>query len=186
MKVKFLSRHCHFGSVGTLSLIIGAILSSLIQSAQATILLTEDFSYSDGPLDTVSGGAWGVHSGTGGQTVSGGALFIDNIASGADVNRSLGTSPVVSAGVIYAGFDLTVPSTALPTVNSTTETYISHFGQNTSGTGYVSRLLLNAGTEVDTYKIGILRGSGTGASGTFFGTELEAGVTYRIVHAFDL
>ena len=67
--------------------------------AQAAPLLSEDFSYADGPISTVSGGNWTIHSGTDSGTtalnVSSGQAVInqgDTHGSGADANRNLSST----------------------------------------------------------------------------------------------
>jgi hypothetical protein len=166
---------------------LGFVVAALAPLAADAAIFADTFAYPDGELGTASGGVWALHSGTGGQTVTNEALVIDDAGTG-DYNRSLGGAPAVSSGVLYAGFDMTVSETDLPTSASGANPYFAHFGELTSGatSNFVSRVFLYSGTGANTFNIGISRGSGTGATTTNYPTELTAGTTYRVVHAYDL
>jgi len=64
----------------------------------AALLLNEPFTYSDGPLVTVSTNLWVHHSGTANEvTVTSGRVYLD-AANTEDVNRPIPGQPYASTG----------------------------------------------------------------------------------------
>ena len=53
---------------GARLIILTAFVFASTMRTHAALLLVEPFNYPDGPLVTVSAGAWTTHSGTAGQT----------------------------------------------------------------------------------------------------------------------
>jgi endonuclease/exonuclease/phosphatase family metal-dependent hydrolase len=129
----------------------------------AALLLDDTFSYSDGPLVTVSGGVWAHHSGSAGEVmVSSGRVFLSE-ANTEDVNASLAGQPYPASGttnVFYASF--TVKFTSLP---SSGGTYFSHF-KNSSTTFRARIWALTGGAAPDRFRLGISSTNGSAASAT--------------------
>jgi hypothetical protein len=147
--------------------------------AFGVVVLTENFSYSDGPLITVSGGLWSTHSGTAGQVdVTSGVVNIVNTET-EDVNRQLtpvGTSFV--SGTLSATFD--VNFSALP---NSAGTYFTHF-KDASATvfrGRLAAMTLNAAA--GTFRLGI---ADTGTTFTQLAADLSLGTTYSLTLNLDV
>ena len=118
----------------------------------AALLLNDSFSYPDGPLVTVSGGAWAHHSGSSGEVmVSSGRVLLSE-ANTEDVNASLAGQPYTSSGttnVFYASF--TVKFTSLP---SSGGAYFAHFKD--SGSNFRARIwALTSGAATGKFRLGI-------------------------------
>lgn len=100
-------------------------LASAASFAQASLILSNSFDYSDGNLTTVSAGSplgvWTNHSGSGSITVSGGKIGLSQ-SLGEDVSTGLPGGPI-STGTLYASF--VVNFSAVPTANS--GSYFFHF-----------------------------------------------------------
>ena len=102
----------------------------LTPTARASVLLSEDFAYPDGPITTHSGGRWNNHSGTAGQAdTTAGKLNLTEKES-EDVNTAIGGAPYdpASGVVLYARFRATF--TTLP---SGAGTYFAHLKDAASG-----------------------------------------------------
>ena len=102
-----------------------------VTGAGSAVLLNDSFTYSDGPLVSVSGGAWSHHSGsvTGQVVVALGRVLL-NESDAEDVNALLVGQPYPSSGptnVFYAGF--TVKFTVLPGGGGA---YFAHFKNSSS------------------------------------------------------
>ena len=131
--------------------------------AGAALLLNDSFSYSDGPLVTVSGGVWVHHSGSAGEVmVSSGRVFL-NEANTEDVNAPLAGQPYPASGttnVFYASF--TVKFTSLPSGGGT---YFAHF-KNSSSTFRARIWALTGGAAPDQFRLGISSTNSSAASAT--------------------
>lgn len=152
---------------------------ALCNSTLAGVLLTDDFTYADGALPA----PWSLHSGAGGQTIVSNQLFMnDNTGNTGDYNRTISST---ATGWIYAGFDLSVSSSDLP--SAATGQYFAHFAENPTGTtaNFVSRVFLATGTGGSQFNIGIARGSGGGTT-TFLSGTFSADTVYRVVHGYNI
>ena len=145
--------------------------------AGAALLLNDSFSYSDGPLVTVSGGVWVHHSGSAGEVmVSSGRVFL-NEANTEDVNAPLAGQPYPASGttnVFYASF--TVKFTSLPSGGGT---YFAHF-KNSSSTFRARIWALTGGAALDRFRLGISStdASAAGATNTM---DLRLNTDYTVV-----
>lgn len=142
------------------------------------VVLVEDFSYPDGPLETVAADRWKGHSGGANQvTVAGGAVELSQSET-QDMHALLEGQPY-SAGdgvdpVLFAAFTLSVNQ--LPSV---TGAYFAHFKDRLAG--FRGRIwVLQDGAAAGTYRLGISSGSGT-APGQVLERDLELSTAYRIV-----
>jgi len=154
------------------SVLAAAVSGLFVSDIEATILLNETFTYSNGAVETVSSGAWVVHGGTGSHQVTSNALILDDNNT-ADINRAL--SSAATSGTIYAAFDLTLLSVDPPT--TTAGQYFAHFEQNLT---FTSRLFGrdNSGS----YNLGIASVTEPTVWST---TGLALDTAYRIVHSYE-
>ena len=139
---------------------IAAFLLSATLSG-AALLLNDTFSYSDGPLVTVSGGVWVHHSGSADEVaVASGRVLLNDFHT-EDVNALLAGQPYPASGttnVFYASF--TVKFTSLPSGGGT---YFAHF-KNSSTTFRARIWALTGGAAPDKFRLGISSTNGSAAS----------------------
>ncbi len=132
-------------------LVVAACCVVAVTTSNAALLLYEPFAYADGPLVTVSGGAWTTHSGTSGQigVVSGRADL--RVPDTEDVNALvLGTYPATSSTVLYASF--TVNFSGLPSAGGQ---FFAHF-KNATASNFRARIFaLTSGAGAGQFRIGI-------------------------------
>ena len=144
--------------------------------ARATVLASDTFTYPDGVLTAVSGGAWTAHSGTGSVPVmvSGGTIStVQGSGSREDVNTPLGVTQ--GAGdTFYGGFDVTVSG-------GSTATYFAHFKDD--GTGFNGRIFVAPPTAGGDYTFGI--SDVASSPDVTFATDFSFGTTYRPVVAYN-
>ena len=118
----------------------------------AALLLSDSFSYPDGPLVTVSGGMWAHHSGSTGEVMVASGRVLLNEANTEDVNALLAGQPYAASGktnVFYASF--TVKFTSLP---SGSGAYFAHF-KNSSTTFRARIWALTGGAAPGKFRLGI-------------------------------
>ena len=144
----------------------------------AALLLSDTFSYPDGPLVTVSGGVWAHHSGsvTGEVAVASGRMRI-NEDNTEDVNALLAGQPYPASGttnVVYASF--TVKFTSLPGGGGA---YFAHF--KGSGNTFRARIwALPGGAALDRFRLGI-SSTDTSAAGATNTMDLRLNTDYTVV-----
>ncbi len=162
------------------SIVLASVLAGFGATAQAAIVLQDDFSYANGNLVGQTpdvGGAWGSHSGAGSvpvQVAAGAVVLNQGSGSREDVNATF-TTPVGSGMKYYAGFDLTMSGPA----SSVTSTYFAHFLTGTSSFG--SRVWVTVPSTAG-YKLALSGGSSIEST---WASDLAYGTTYRIVVAYD-
>jgi len=160
-------------TIKVLIALITAALTSLV--AYGTVILQDDFSYSDGYLPDVSSGKWSRHSGSANDMlVQGGELRVTGSATD-DCNAVLAGGPysgTSTQAALYAKFTIRV--TSLPTGSGT---YFAHFKD--SGTGFRARVwVFTSGAESGKYRVGIANSTGSAQP---YPQDLDPDVTYTIV-----
>ncbi len=145
--------------------------------SDAALLLSDSFSYSNGPLVTVSGGVWAHHSGSAGEVmVSSGRVFLSE-ANTEDVNALLAGQPYPASGttnVFYASF--TVKFTSLPSGGGA---YFAHF-KNSSSTFRARIWALTGGAAPNKFRLGISSTNGSVISATNT-MDLHLNTDYTVV-----
>lgn len=165
-------------------------------TAQATLLLEENFSYSTGQLLTVSGGNWINFSGAGSNPVlvSGGSLtyagyassgignkigIIDTTATAEDDGRAFSQGQAIGS-TVYLAFLLNVTDTAgLAANSSTTGDYFASLVPSSS-VSYIGRVSIRKGAGSNTYNLG-LRASSTNTAAAWAAADLVPGTTYMVM-----
>ena len=150
---------------------IGILLFISATLVNATVLLSDSFSYADGAITNVSGGVWIEHSGGSGglcQVVSGQAQVSSTNAE--DVHSALLGQPFTN-GTLYAGF--TVKCVTLP---NSSGGYIAHF--NSSSAQRCVVWVSTANAAANKFRLGIGNTSGASASSGQWAQDLSTNTSY--------
>ena len=145
--------------------------------SHGALVFSDNFTYPDGVLTTVSGGTWANHSGTAGQAnVTSNQVFLTEGES-EDVNAVIAGGPY-STGTLYAGLD--VNFSALPSLNGG---YFFHF-KDATASGFRGRVFATqAGAAAGTFRLGITNGSNAGV--VTIPTDINLNESHRLVLAYD-
>jgi MYXO-CTERM domain-containing protein len=159
-----------------------SLLSSLfvLASAQANLIWSETFDYSDGALASVSGGNWTAYGGgTPAITVSGNKV-VGMLADGAsrpDAYRALGTE--YSSGKMFAGFDFRLMS------EPSGWAYFLAFYRTSSGTARGRVFAAAPSAPGSGFRFGIENQHGDGAASVILSGDYALNTTYRVVFGWD-
>jgi hypothetical protein len=160
----------------SLHVFAAALVGSHVNLLGSTIVLSDDFSYPDGPLVIATGSPWVNHSGTANQVdVASGAVNL-TFAESEDVNAPLTGQPYTS-GFVSATFD--VNFSALP---SSGGSYFAHFKDASSG--FRSRLTsFTSGATAGFFRLGI---NNDGGATIPVPTDLSLGTVYSVTMTWNL
>jgi hypothetical protein len=163
-----------------------AVACSLLVAAPAfaVSLLSEPFSYADGDIAVVSGGAWAIHSGTTDVKIVSGQAEV-SMSRSADVNRLIGAQG--PAATTYACFEATVTSFTTP-VSGSGETYFAHF--KNASTGFRCRVFVAPPAGGGDFRFGVTVSStnvdpAVANFGTYWGADGTIGTPYKIAMKYD-
>ena len=160
----------------TVSILSPLVLLPLVY-AHGSVVFSDDFSYPDGPLVTVSDGRWKTHSGTVGQVeVVSGQISLSQKKS-EDVNAPFPDGPIgpIQALAMYAGFK--VNFSTLPT--GANGTYFAHFKDTTATTGLRCRIFASTnGAPSGSFRLGIAAATNTATS--MLARDLELHTVYQV------
>ena len=166
-------------------------------SAQAQLLLEENFDYATGDLTTVSGGNWVNIGGTQLIPVTSGSLSYTGYpaagignkitidahdASAQDAYRQFATQ--VPDGNVYVSFLLKITSDTLAPDTSTYGDYFMALLPSTSTTVYVGRIMTKKGSTADKFKLG-LRATATNPT-AWLAPDYDVNATYLVVLGYNL
>lgn len=157
---------------------LGSLIAGITAHAQTTIF-TDTFTYTDGPLITVSNGLWATHSGTAGQVdVTGGAVNITGVTETEDVNAPIG-GQIYTTGILSATFSFNF--SALPTTAA--GTYFSHF-KDATASGFRGRIFAQTtGAAAGSFRLGI---ANTTAVDNVVPTDLALNTAYTLTLTLDV
>lgn len=169
-----------------------AALAVAAPLAQADVLLTENFSYADGSLITLAGGAWRNHSGTAQLQVVNGAAIIDQGTTAAgkeDLNRLLSTSfdPATdNTSAIYGSFTVNFSSLPAAPGTFTAGSYFFHL-KSTAANEFYGRIGANTeGAAPGTFRIALANESWSSAGTVEYPQDLNLGTSYVVAFKYDL
>jgi hypothetical protein len=140
----------------------------------SAILYSESFAYPDGTPPS----PWVLTSGTGGQTISSGALAMAASGTGAGTGDYSRPFTAVTSGTVFGGFDVVL--TSAPT--DTGDNYFAHFVGQTATT-FASRVFFNLNAGVTNFAFSE---STQPATQTLTSTPVNLNQTYRVVVGYDL
>lgn len=158
-----------------LFLTLGAV-SVLALTSQATLILNETFSYTDGSITANSGGVWTNHSGAAGQVdVASGVVNLSQLEA-EDISAGLSGGPYTT-GNLYASFKINF--SALPAGSGG---YFYHF-RDTGTVNFRARTFATtSGAAPGTFRIGITSGGNTP---TNIPVDLNLATEYKVVVRYD-
>ena len=156
------------------SLLVLTLTATVV--AKGDVLLDEPFDYPNGPLVSVSEGAWATHSGTTGQVAVLNGRVDLSAPLNEDVNRQIGGQPypATTNTVLYASF--TVNFFGLP---SPSGEYFAHFKDNTASNFRAKVFALTTGAGSGQLRLGIANGANTPA--VALTTNLNLNTDYRVI-----
>lgn len=160
---------------------VGVLLSFVLflpTLLNAGVLLTETFSYPDGPLVTVADGRWKTHSGTPSQAeVDSGALHLSEKKT-EDVSAPFasGIQGPSQTAALYASFKAVFKSPPSGPKGG----YFAHFKDAAATTGIRCRIFATTdGAAPETFRLGIASAASTASS--VVEQDLKLGVWYQVV-----
>jgi endonuclease/exonuclease/phosphatase family metal-dependent hydrolase len=149
--------------------------------ACAALCFSDSFAYTNGPLVTVSGGAWNTHSGTTGQVqvVSGRVCLA--YTNTEDVSASLGQSyPAGTNLALYASF--TISSSRFPAGSGD---YFAHFKAAGATAGFRAKIFATSnGVPAGFFRVGIANGDNTPS--VLISSNLSLNTDYVVVARYVL
>ncbi len=153
-------------------------------STKAALVLSENFSYADGPIVGAAGSPWAAHSGTSSNNealVSSGKLQV-TFARNEDIDAPLSGQPYAtnSGAVLYASF--VVNFSALPTSSGA---YFAHFNP---GSNFRAIIWANTtGAPAGLFRLGISNvGTGSIAPSGQLANNLSTNQNYFVVTRYNL
>jgi hypothetical protein len=174
---------------------LGLVVSA--GAARAGVILSDDFTYTDGAISSVSGGLWAVHSGTDSGTtalnVTGGKAVVnqpDTTGGRADVNRPFtDTSAAVDPNTnntqkYYSSF--TVNFSALPLNGDADGSYFAHLKSSAANEFYARVGASTNGAAAGTFRLAIANETWSAAASIEYPVDLELNKSYTVVTRFDL
>jgi len=170
-----------------------SIIAGLIPVAQAGVILSDSFTYPDGPIISAPASPWTAHSGSGSMMVSNNMLLVSRLR-GEDVNAPLVGAPYLSSdsnAKVYSKFTMVI-SNDLPTVAGT---YFAHFrGTNTgAATDFGARIFVtlsntvtHAAVPAGKYRVSVGNGAASSDNNLLgqIDQDLDTNVVYTVVTRF--
>lgn len=164
-----------------LSLLVASLFATSLYGQ--TIVLTEDFSYADGPL-AVANPDWVNHSGTADTLlVASGQAVVSQDGGSEDLHRLFDGGAAFSSGVVTADFDIVV-SSAMGIADNSDDEYFAHFWQTANPFNFRSRTFVHAPTAGGDYTLSIATQSSSASidlpTDFTFGDTVPVSISYDI------
>ncbi len=170
------------------------LLAAALSAAQGSIVLSDSFSYPNGPLVGAPGSPWASHSGTANTMLVTNNQLIVHASRSEDVNAPLTGAPYLAsdgAAALFSSFTMVVSNT-LPTPIGT---YFAHFrGTNiNAATDFGARVWLSTSNTISfapvpagKFRLGIANGAAA-TNNSLLGQidqDLDTNVLYTVVTRF--
>src|SRR5258706_503302 len=171
-------------------IILGILaLIALAANANATLILADQFAYTNGPVVLSFGSPWTNHSGlyktmfVTNQQLS--VVGTNNSIFAEDVNATFAGAPYTTNGPVTTLYSsMTINCVALPT---TAGSYIAHFKDLPAGFSFRARVFVTSFTApAGKFHIGIGNGSASINGGTQLAVDLDTNTTYNVVTRYNL
>ena len=151
---------------------------------QSALILSDTFSYPDGPITNQVGSPWVTHSSNSTNEeilVTGGRAYL-SFTRGDDVHASLTNQPYTPGNGVVLYFSLNVNFSASPTESGS---YFAHFKDG--GNGYRARVWAStSGAPAGLFRLGIGNGTGATASSGQLTNNLALNATYILVVRYNV
>lgn len=162
-------------------------LTLLVTNVKAFLVLSDQFTYTNGPIVGAPGSPWNQSpGGTAGTSLITNNMLELTFARSEDINAELFGNPYTTNGatVLYSSFK--VKFSALPTAAGS---YFAHFKDTNTGaaTGFGGRVWAStANAAAGFFRLGIVNGTGpeANASSGQIATDLDTNTTYTVVTRF--
>lgn len=165
----------------TFALCVALLFPSII--AQSTLVLTENFTYADGPIVGATGSPWNSHSGgTAGNeaVISSGKLLLTSSRT-EDIDAPISGQPYTTAGGAVLYYSFIVKFTALPSASGD---YFAHFN---SGSNHRAKLFATtSGAPTGSFRLVIGNVTAAASSGAQFPDNLSTNQSYLLVVRYDV
>ena len=165
----------------------GVVLLGLMLFAsklQSALILSDTFSYPDGPITNQVGSPWVTHSSNSTNEeilVTGGRAYLSS-TRGDDVHASLTNQPYTPGSGVVLYFSLNVNFSASPTESGS---YFAHFKDG--GNGYRARVWAStSGAPAGLFRLGIGNGTGASASSGQLTNNLVLNAAYILVVRYNV
>ena len=161
----------------TIIIVVG-LLAGWLLPASAAVLFEDSFPYGDGPLVSVSGGAWIHHNGsvTGEVNLVSGRVFLTQTET-EDVSAPLAGQPYPAATnvFLYAGFTLNV----IPAPSGTGGFFAHYKAAGTAGAQAGKIYATTNGVTPGFFRVGVANSANT--ANVLFGADLSFNTDYQLI-----
>ena len=150
---------------------------------KANIILSDSFTYPDGPLVGAPGSPWVTHNGTTPVLATNGQIRLSG-GNSEDVNALLSGGPYTTNGAVVLYSSFKVRFTSLPGMVGT---YFAHFKDTNSGaaSGFGGRVWTSTtNAAAGKFRLGIGNGTSATATNGQIATDLSLNTVYTIVTRF--
>ncbi len=164
-------------------LLLALTLASVALSAKAEVVLSETFTYPDGPIVGAVGSPWATNSGTAGSAVVTNNMLAWSSARSEDITAPLSGAPYQTNGAVAALYSsFTVKFAQLPSASGA---YFAHFKD--AGNAFRARIWSSTtAAAAGTFRLGIGNSSGASATTGQITTDLTTNTTYTVVTRYTL
>lgn len=151
--------------------------------AQATVLLSDTFTYPDGPIVGAPNSPWVANTGTAGTALVTNGMLEWSFSRSEDIAGPLATTitPTSAVAKVYASFK--IKFSALP---SATGTYFAHCSGTNLSTHRCRIWASTANAASGKFRLGVANSSGGSAASGQWASDLDLDATYKVVVRYDV